>query len=135
MMLKYRAVIAYLFFGVCTTAVNIAVYYICCEYLGLRNVPATVTAWFFAVILAYITNKLWVFDSRSFKAGVLARELASFFLCRIATGLLDVAIMYIAVDLMRWNGVFWKLLSNFIVVLLNYIASKLLIFKKKNRGV
>lgn len=128
---KYKSVISYLFFGVCTTVINIATYYLCYNISDIPNVPSTVIAWVVAVVFAYITNKLFVFDSKSFKADVLVREVASFFGCRLITGILDVIIMYVAVDVMDMNSTLWKLVSNILVIILNYIASKLVIFKKK----
>ena len=93
--------------------------------------PSTALAWLLAVIFAFATNKKWVFDSQSMEWKVLLYELASFFACRIATGVFDMAVMYVAVDVMAWNEMLWKLLSNVIVIILNYVASKLVIFKKK----
>ena len=129
--LKYKSIIAYVFFGGCTTLVNTAVYYLCYNLLGISNVVATVIAWLLAVLFAFITNKLWVFESKSFSAQVLRRELPSFFAARLLTGLLDLLIMYIAVDRLQLNALLWKLLSNVIVIILNYIASKLFVFKER----
>lgn len=128
---RYRAIIDYLFFGACSMLVNIATYYLCYHVCGIGNVPSTVAAWFTAVLVAFITNKLWVFDSKSFESTIFIRELLSFFSCRIATGALDVAIMYVAVDCLAKNEMLWKLLANIVVIILNYVASKALIFKKK----
>lgn len=88
-------------------------------------------AWVAAVVFAFITNKLFVFGSKSFKTDVLVREMASFFGCRLLTGILDIVIMYIAVDVMDMNSTLWKFLSNILVIILNYLASKLVVFKKK----
>ena len=101
--------------------------------MGINNVPATALAWLFAVLFAFVTNKLFVFASKSLKVSVILYELATFFACRIATGLVDVAIMWLAVDKMHWNAVLWKFLSNILVIILNYVASKLIIFTKKER--
>lgn len=128
---KYKSVISYLFFGVCTTVINIVVYYLCYNIFGIANVPSTMIAWVVAVVFAYISNKLFVFDSKSFKTDVLVREGASFFGCRLLTGILDVIIMYVAVDVMNMNSTLWKFASNILVIILNYVASKLVIFKKK----
>ena len=128
---KYRAFILYAVFGVFTFIVNIEVYGLCYNVLQMSNVVSTVIAWFAAVILAYATNKVWVFDSKSFALKVMLYELATFFSCRILTGILDVAIMYFAVDIMAWNGKLFKLISNILVIILNFIASKLIIFVKK----
>ena len=127
---KYKSLILYAVFGGLTTLVNMAAYWLCYEVLGIPNTVSTCIAWFLAVCFAFITNKLWVFDSKSFDAKTLKHEIPTFFGARIATCLLDVAIMYLAVDVMHWTPIVWKLISNVIVIVLNYIASKLLIFKK-----
>jgi putative flippase GtrA len=127
---KYRDIILYLFFGGCTTVLNIAVYYLCYNIAGIPNVPSTCIAWILSVLFAYLTNKVYVFQSRSFQREVLLREGLQFFGCRLLTGILDVAIMFVAVDLLHWNGLLWKVISNVLVIILNYVASKLLIFKK-----
>ena len=132
---KYRGMILYVFFGGCTTVVNWAVYYLCYNLLHVPNVPSTIAAWVLAVAFAFVTNKLWVFESKSWKADVLLHELWTFLAARIATGLLDVLIMYLAVDVLHGNGNLWKLLSNVVVVVLNYIASKWFIFNKKEEDV
>lgn len=127
---KYSRVIAYLFFGVCTTAVNVAAYHVFYAVLNVRNVPATIIAWFLAIVFAFITNKRYVFDSKSFKTKLLLREAFSFLVCRAATGIFDVLIMYAAVDLMNRNATVWKIVANIIVIILNYAASRAIIFKK-----
>ena len=126
---KYRSQILYIIFGALTTAVNVSVYSFCFSLLGLPNVPSVVIAWILAVLFAFITNKIWVFDSRSFMPDVLKHEIPSFFAARILTGLLDLGIMYLAVDILHWNAAAWKLISNILVILLNYIASRFFIFR------
>ena len=128
---KYRAMILYIIFGIITTIVNMGVYWLFYNIMGIANLPSTIIAWFAAVVIAYATNKVWVFDSRSFAPKVLIYELITFFACRIVTGLLDIAIMYVAVDMMHLNGIIFKFISNVLVIILNFIASKLVIFVKK----
>lgn len=128
---KYKGFIAYVFFGVCTTLINLLCYNLFYSILGFPNVFATIIAWFFAVLFAFFTNKLWVFSSKSFRASVLVLELFKFFLCRMGTGLLDVGVMWFSVDKMQWNAMLWKFISNIIVIILNYIVSKLLVFVKR----
>ncbi len=127
---RYKSVISYLFFGVCTTAVNIIVYYLCARMLKMGTAGSTAAAWAAAVLFAYITNKLFVFESRSFEKSLMIRELASFFTCRLLTGVLDLAVMYICVERFGWNDMIMKVISNALVIVINYVASKLLIFKK-----
>ncbi len=128
---KYRDVIPYLFFGVCTTIVNVIVYWLCTHMLSMGTMPGTVAAWFMAVAFAYVTNRKWVFRSEAKTYKDIAKEMASFFSCRIMTGMVDWACMFVFVELLAWNDVFIKLAANFIVMVLNYAASKLIIFKKR----
>ena len=97
----------------------------------LSNVISTIIAWILAVLFAYFTNKIWVFDSKSFDKNVLIKEIPAFFGCRLATGVLDVVIMFLAVEIAHSYGTVWKIISNILVIIINYIASKLIIFKKK----
>ena len=135
LVLKYRSLLLYAVFGALTTLVNMAAYWLCFDVLGISNVPSVVIAWILAVSFAFITNKLWVFESKSFDARTLRHEIPAFFGARLLTGLLDVLIMYTAVDALKGNAMVWKLVSNIIVIILNYIASKLVIFKKKEEDV
>ena len=127
--IKYKSFVMYMIFGVLTTVINLVTYYICFNVLNISNVISTIIAWVLAVAFAFVTNKIWVFDSKSFDSKILFHEIPTFFGARIATGILDVVIMYIAVDILSWNSTVWKLVSNVIVIILNYIASKFVIFK------
>lgn len=128
---KYYDVISYLFFGVCTTVINIAAYAVCAKVFGLNTVISTIIAWFVAVAFAYITNRIWVFRSKNKSKKAIFQEIVAFFVARLATGLLDLAIMYVCVDLFHWSDIVMKVISNIIVIILNYVASKLIIFTKK----
>ena len=98
------------------------------KHNGCR-VPSVIIAWFIAVAFAYVTNKLFVFESKVFEKRALLKEILSFYSCRILTGLFDVAIMYLAVDVMSGNSTIWKIISNLVVIALNYVASRMFIFK------
>lgn len=126
---KHKQILLYLFFGVCTTLINTVAYALLYEYWEIANVASTILAWLAAVLFAFVTNKRFVFESRRKNLREQLLEFVSFFGCRIATGVLDVVIMYIAVDCMQWNSVVWKLISNIVVTVINYVASKLLIFR------
>ena len=84
------------------------------------------------MLFAYITNRKYVFESKAIGFSTIIKETANFFFCRLATGLLDLAIMVVFVDLLHFNGMTIKILSNIIVIILNYVASKLLIFREKD---
>lgn len=130
LMKKYQSLISYAVFGVLTTVVNIVTYSICYNRMGIGNTLSNVIAWILAVAFAYVTNKLWVFDSKSWKLQVLKREITAFVSCRLATGILDIVMMFVSVDLLGMHAMPMKILSNIIVIVLNYIFSKLVIFKK-----
>lgn len=131
--IKNKAIILYLFFGVCTMILNTAAYAVCYEIFGIGNVLSTIVAWLLAVVAAYITNKIWVFESRTDTASELMQEIWKFFSCRIVTGIADIAVMYIFVDILTWNATCMKIVANIIVVILNYVASKLWIFRKRKQ--
>ncbi|MDO4169026.1 MAG: GtrA family protein [Lachnospiraceae bacterium] len=128
---KYKGIISYLFFGVCTTIVNIISYYICARQLELSTVASTVIAWLLSVLFAYVTNKQFVFESKSWKKEIILKEMFSFFVCRLATGMLDLVIMVIGVDVIHFYDVGVKIFSNLLVIILNYIANKMIIFQNK----
>ena len=131
LMKKYQSFIAYAVFGILTTIVNIVVYGVCYNRLGLSNTVSNVFAWILAVTFAYLTNKIWVFDSKSWSWSVLKREIIAFISCRIATGVLDIVIMFVCVDILEWHALLMKIASNVLVIILNYVFSKLIIFKKR----
>lgn len=121
-----REVFFYLVFGVLTTLVNIVSFAILTRLLSAGTVLSNVIAWFLSVLFAYVTNRRWVFQS---KDGNVFREAAAFFSGRIGTGVLDTVVMFITVDLLGWNDMVMKVISNVIVVILNYIISKFFVFK------
>lgn len=131
LMKKYRSFILYAVFGVFTTVVNLVVYHLCYYEAGMSNLLSNVFAWVMAVTFAYLTNKSWVFESRSWSWSVIRVEVPAFVSCRLATGIMDLAIMYISVDILGWHAMLMKFLSNVLVILLNYVFSKLVIFKKR----
>lgn len=121
-----REVFFYLVFGVLTTLVNIVSFAILTRLLSAGTVLSNVIAWFLSVLFAYVTNRRWVFQS---KDGNVFREAAAFFSGRIGTGVLDTVVMFITVDLLGWNDMVMKVISNVIVVILNYVISKFFVFK------
>lgn len=127
---KHRDVLLYLFFGVLTTVVNYVVYLPCYNVLGLSGSVSNVIAWVGAVAFAYLTNKPFVFRSYDWSAKTVIPELTKFVGCRIGSGALETAIILVTVDWLGWNGNAMKLLTSVLVVVLNYIGSKLLVFRK-----
>ncbi|MBR3973576.1 MAG: GtrA family protein [Oscillospiraceae bacterium] len=127
---KYYDIISYLFFGVLTTVVNYIVYLPCYNLLGLSAAVSNVIAWVAAVAFAYLTNKPFVFKSHDWSAATVIPELTKFVGCRVGSGLLETAIIFVTVDILNWNGNVMKLVTSVLVVILNYVGSKLLVFKK-----
>ena len=130
LLVRYRDIIVYLIFGVLTTAVNYIVYLPCYNILGLSGSASNAIAWLAAVAFAYLTNKPFVFRSHDWSAKTVIPELTKFVGCRVGSGVLETAIIFLTVDLLGWNGNVMKLLTSVLVVVLNYIGSKLLVFKK-----
>lgn len=128
---KYYDILAYLVFGVLTTVVNYLVYLPCYNLLGMKAVVSNVIAWAVAVAFAYLTNKPFVFRSHDWSAQTVIPELTKFVGCRVASGAMESVIIFLTVDLFGWNGNVWKLLTSVLVVILNYIGSKLLVFRNR----
>lgn len=147
---KYREIISYLFFGVLTTAVNYAVLGIFLRVFGVSGenkndllvVVANTIAWVAAVTFAFITNKLLVFRSKSKEKKTIARELTSFVAARLATYGVETGILYLGLRIHEWADMrldydVWtwaiKVFTSIIVIVLNYVFSKFIIFKKEDR--
>ena len=126
---KFREVLMYLFFGGLTTVVNIVSFYIL-RKLSVEVYVSNIIAWLIAVIFAFITNKLFVFESRGKSKKKNARELISFFGFRILSLGFDMGSMFLLIDILHVGEMISKILANILVIILNYIFSKLFIFKK-----
>ena len=130
LILKYWDILSYLFFGGLTTVVNYVVYLPCYNRLGISAAVSNVIAWAAAVLFAFLTNKPFVFKSHDWSAKTVWPEFTKFVGCRIGSGALETVIIFVTVDLLCWNGNWMKLATSVLVVILNYFASKLLVFRK-----
>lgn len=128
---KYYDVLAYLFFGGLTTVVNYLVYLPCYYLWGIPGSISNMIAWVFAVAFAFLTNKPFVFKSHDWSGKTLWPELTKFIGCRLGSGVLETAIIWLTVDMLQWNGLWMKLFTSVLVIVLNYFGSKFLIFTKK----
>ena len=128
---KHYDILAYLFFGGLTTVVNYVVYLPCYNLLGISATVSNAIAWVVAVAFAFLTNKPFVFKSHDWSKEVVWPELVKFVGCRIGSGLLETAFLFLTVDLLLCNGNVMKLITSVLVVILNYFGSKLLVFRKK----
>lgn len=129
--LQYWDILTYLVFGVLTTVVNYLVYLPVYNLVGLSAAVSNAIAWVAAVAFAYLTNKPFVFKSHDWSARTVIPELTKFVSCRIASGAAETLILLITVDILLWNGNLWKLLTSVLVIILNYFASKFLVFRRK----
>lgn len=128
---KYKQTILYLIFGVLSTIVNILTYIFCTRNLNIEFLISNWIAWIIAVLFAYITNKFFVFESKKTNIKFLIKELSSFVSCRLLSGIIEMILMYIIISLMSLNDFIVKIITNVVVVILNFIFSKLIIFKNK----
>ena len=122
--------VAYLFAGIATTVVNYLVYFLATRLLGMSVMAGTWTAWAIAVVFAYAVNKAFVFHTHCDSLAALAREAVSFVAMRLASLGMETVIMYVTVEVLGLNDLVMKLVTNLVVIILNYIFSKLFIFKK-----
>ena len=125
---KYKALILYGIFGVTTTIINV-VSYALLLFIGINVQIAVVVSWILAVIVAYFTNRVWVFNSGAVTKLELLREFISFMLARLATLVVEMVIIWFGVQLLNQDPIVWKIIDNIVVIILNYIISKLIVFK------
>lgn len=128
---KYKEIINYLIFGVLTTVVNYVSYLILAKVCNVDYMVSTVVAQIISILFAYVTNKLFVFQTKGLSKKEFFKEMFSFFGFRILSLFLDMGFMYLFVDVLHLNDVIMKLVSNVLIVIANYIFSKLFVFKKK----
>ena len=124
-----KETISYVVFGVLTTVINIVVFNLC-EYIMDYKV-ANVIAWIAAVALAFVTNKLYVFESKSWEIKLVGKEAAGFIGARLVSLAADMLFMIFAVEYLHMMKLLAKIISNVFVMIINYVFSKLVIFKKK----
>lgn len=134
--LKNKEVINYLIFGGLTTVISISSYLLARYIFAMHTVGANIFAWILAVTFAFITNKIWVFESRTRGLNNFLKEFTSFYAARLFTLIVDISIMYLFVDMLGFNGKFEefiiKILDNVVVLILNYLLSKIFVFRKKS---
>ncbi|MBD5119260.1 MAG: GtrA family protein [Clostridiales bacterium] len=128
---KHRELISYLFWGVMTTVVNYTAYTLLTEVMHIYYLTGTVIAWAVSVLFAYFVNKLFVFRSRDWAWRVALRELWQMVAARLFSLGLEMVIMWFFVDTLQCNHLVVKLAANVVVVIVNYVLSKFIIFKPK----
>lgn len=150
---KYKEIITYVIFGVLTTVVSWGSYTVFVNLLSMKVFVGNLLSWVCAVAFAYITNKLWVFDSKSWKPAVIGKEIVTFVASRGVTGVIEIVFvpllaatgfdnifyrllekMNISLGILFTDGIYSKVVLAVIVVILNYFFSKFIIFKKSKNA-
>lgn len=127
---KHKEVLLYLFFGVCSFVLNIFSYSLATIVFGISELIANVLAWILAVVFAFFTNRIWVFHSETNSYKEYAMQMGDFFCGRLATLVVEEIIILVFITLMKMPGVPVKIVAQIVVIVLNYIISKLWVFKK-----
>lgn len=133
---KYRETLLYLVFGVLTTAVNFAALWAAGIIFG-QDAPVfciNIPAWLISVLFAYFTNKAFVFENLGWSFKIVSRELVNFFAARVLSFVFEDMILLFGCDIMSLNRWYVKLFAAVFVVIFNYVASKLFIFRKNKKG-
>lgn len=123
-----KEVISYLIFGILTTLVNIVVYTICDDVLQIQYLISNAIAWILSVLFAYFTNRKYVFESHN---SSIINELVKFIGARVSTGIMDMLLMWLFVDVLSVQSMISKIIVNVVVVILNYLFSKLFVFQEE----
>ena len=127
---KYRELILYVFFGGLTALVNWGLYWLLANPLGVPYLWATAIAQIASILFAYVTNRIWVFQSKARGFREVSLEMLRFFGARGVSFFLDLGCMYVGVDLLHINDTWMKLLANILVIIANYVFSKVFVFRK-----
>ena len=128
---KYWNILSYLFFGGLTTLVNYLIYFPLYYYCKLPASVSNAVAWIGAVIFAFLTNKPFVFGSHNWSKEVVLQEAGKFVGSRVFSGLVETGFIAMTVDYLKWHSLTMKVVASIGVIILNYIASRLFVFKKK----
>ena len=124
-----KEIILYVIFGVLTTIVNLIAYYLFSNIININYLISNAIAWIISVVFAYITNKFFVFNSSYINKDVIIEEFIKFMNCRLISGLSEVVLLFLFVDLLLMNDIVGKLIIGILVAVINFIFSKVFIFK------
>lgn len=130
---QYQEVIAYLFWGIITTVINIGIYALLMYTTNWNYQINNTIAWFISVVVAFISNKAFVFKSQSASLGQTTLEFISFTGGRVATLLIEYVILWIGISQLHGNEIVVKIIDNVVVVIINYFWSKWAVFNTKTK--
>ncbi|MFJ5759606.1 GtrA family protein [Neobacillus sp. NPDC093182] len=128
---RRNEIVMYLLFGVLTTVINILCYVFLREYLHIEYILSTTIAWFISVVFAFLTNKKYVFKSNFTELNVVIQEFFSFTFFRVVSLGMDLGIMVVLVEIIKFDDFIAKIAANIVVVIMNYIVSKYVVFRTK----
>ncbi|NIK78359.1 putative flippase GtrA [Paenibacillus castaneae] len=128
-----REIITYIIFGILTTAINLIVYVILTKVSGIDYRIATTIAWIVSILFAFITNKIFVFRNVNRGVFLIVRELMLFVAFRVLSFVLDIILLIALIQILQMDDLISKVITNVLVVILNYIASKVYIFKSSKQ--
>ena len=130
---KYQEGIDYLFWGGVAFVLSMVLFYIFANVMMIEEQIANVITWIICVIFTYFTNRIFVFKSKTSGTKAIIKEFTEFTSARLATLVLENVVLFICIDLLLWHNMIAKLIGQFLVIVSNYVLSKLWIFKKKDK--
>ena len=126
---KYRELILYVFFGGLTTLVDWVSYWLMTDLIHVPYMAAAFLSQIFSILFAYVTNRRFVFESKVHGVGAVAVEMVKFFGARGVSLLLNMLVMFVGVDMLHFNDKVIKVIASVLVIIANYIFSKLFVFR------
>ncbi len=130
LLLQYKELIVYGVCGALTTIVNYAIYFVCTKSFSIHYIVSNIIAWVFSVIFAYLVNKIYVFASLDWSRRKLLKEIWQFVAARIFSGVAETLLLILFVDMMGYCDTIIKIIAGIAVIIINYLFSKWVIFKK-----
>ena len=127
---KYKEILLYLFFGGVAFVISIVSYAVCNVTFGLNELIANIISWILAVIFAFVTNRTWVFQVTGDNMGCIWKQIITFLEGRVVTFLIEELILLIFITWLGFNSILIKVIAQVVVIVLNYVISKFLVFKR-----
>ena len=128
-----KETISYVIFGILTTIINLISYYFFSNIININYLISNIISWIISVSFAYVTNKLYVFNSKDKNKDSVIKEFIKFVNFRLTSGVIEMILLFLLVDMIRVNDIISKLVIGVIVVVLNFIFSKIFVFQKVNQ--
>ena len=130
---KYKEVLLYLFFGGLAFIVSIVSFYLLIKNTAMNELVANLLSWIITVTFAYLTNRIWVFDAATDNKRELLNQIWKFYSGRIVTLIIEEVILFVFISWLGMNSIFIKTIAQIVVIVLNYVISKLFVFTKEEK--